>query len=154
MRRRVLIGLIGLAAGAAFWRPLKLFARQQTAKVTGCLERDAASSADAYKLIADVDGRPRIYHLRAPKEIDLRAAVGKLAAVSGLLTRERVAGRDVDVISVKSLDIVSDKCGGNRQPEVVDDLERWSGEGGSQPVTTPTPPSGGPTRQSSRSPRQ
>ena len=131
MRRRVLIGLIGLAAGAAFWRPLKLFARQQTAKVTGCVERDAASSADAYKLIADADGRPRIYHLRAPKEIDLRAAVGKLAAVTGILTRERVAGRDVDVLSLKSLEIVSDKCGGSRRPDTVDDLARWADEGGS-----------------------
>jgi hypothetical protein len=133
MRRRVLIGLIGLAAGAAtFWRPLALLARQQSAKVTGCLERDAASSADAYKLIADADGRPRIYHLRAPKEIDLRAAVGKLVAVSGLLTREKVAGREIDVLSVKTLDVVSEKCGG-RPTDTADDLERWSGEGGSQP---------------------
>jgi hypothetical protein len=130
MRRRVLVGLIGLAAGAAFWRPLALFARQQTVKVTGCLERDAASSADAYKLIADADGRPRIYHLRAPKEIDLKAAVGKVAAVTGLLTRERVAGRDIDVISVKELAIVSEKCGGGRRPDTVEDLERWAGEGG------------------------
>ena len=130
MRRRVLIGLIGRAAGAAaFWRPLALLARQQTAKVTGCLERDAASSADAYKLIADADGRPRIYHLRAPKEIDLRAAVGKLVAVSGLLTREKVAGREIDVLSVKTLDVVSEKCGG-RPTDTVDDLERWADEGG------------------------
>jgi hypothetical protein len=111
MRRRVLIGLIGLAAGVALWRPLSLLAHQQTAKVTGCVERDAASSADAYKLIADADGRPRIYHLRAPKEIDLKAAVGKLAAVSGVLTRERAAGREIDVLSVKTLDIVADRCG-------------------------------------------
>jgi hypothetical protein len=147
MRRRVLFGLIGLAAGAALWRPLALFARQQTVKVTGCVERDAASSADAYKLITDVDGRPRVYQLRAPKEIDLRAAVGKVAAVSGLLTRERITGRDVDVLSIKTLDIVADKCGGRRE-ETVDDLERWSGEGGSQPVVTPTPPSGGPNELS------
>lgn len=133
MRRRVLVGLVGLAAGAAFWRPLALFARQQTAKVTGCVERDAASSADAYRLIADADGRPRIYHLRAPKEIDLKAAVGKLAAVTGILTRERAAGRDIDVLSVKELAIVSEKCGG-RRPDTVDDLERWAGEGGSQPA--------------------
>ncbi len=132
MRRRVLFGLIGLAAGAALWRPLALFARQQTVKVTGCLERDAASSADAYKLIADADGRPRIYHLRAPKEIDLRSVVGKMAAVSGLQTRERVAGRDVDVISVKGVEVVSEKCGGDRRADTVEDLERWSGEGGSQ----------------------
>jgi hypothetical protein len=130
MRRRVLFGLIGLAAGAAFWRPLALLARQQTVKVTGCVERDAASSADAYKLVADADGRPRLYLLRAPKEIDLRAAVGKLAAVSGVLTRERVTGRDVDVLSLKTLEIVADKCGGRRQEETVDDLARWSGEGG------------------------
>lgn len=132
MRRRVLIGLVGLAAGLAFWRPLSLLARQQTAKLTGCVERDAASSTEAYKLIADVEGRPRIYQLRAPKEIDLRAAVGKLAAISGVLTRERAAGRDVDVMSIKTLDIVSDKCGG-RRAETIDDIERWSGEGGSQP---------------------
>jgi len=132
MRRRVLIGLIVLVAGAAFWRPRALLARQQTVKVTGCLERDAASSADAYKLIADADGRPRIYHLRAPKEIDLRAAVGKLAAVTGIQTRERAAGRDIDVLSVKALEIVADKCGGGNRPDTVDDLERWAGEGGSQ----------------------
>ena len=132
MRRRVLLGLIGLAAaGAAFWRPIALLGRQQTVKVTGCVERDAASSADSYKLIADADGRPRIYQLRAPKEIDLRSAVGKLAAISGLLTRERASGRDVDVLTVKSLDIVADKCGGNRRSDTVEDLERWSGEGGS-----------------------
>ena len=95
--------------------------------------RRAPRSADAYKLIADADGRPRIYHLRAPKEIDLRAAVGKLVAVSGLLTREKVAGREIDVLSVKTLDVVSDKCGG-RPTDSVDDIARWSGEGGSQPV--------------------
>jgi hypothetical protein len=147
MRRRVLFGLIGLAAGAAFWRPLTLLARQQSVKVTGCVERDAASSADAYKLVADVAGRPRLYHLRAPKEIDLRASVGKLAAVSGVLTRERITGRDVDVISIKELEIVADKCGGRREEEeTVDDLERWSGEGGSQPVVTPAPRPGGPNQ--------
>ena len=131
MRRRVLIGLIGLVAGAVLWRPRALFARQETVKVTGCLERDAASSADAYKLIADAGGRPRIYHVRAPKEIDLRAAVGKTAAVEGVLTRERVAGRDVDVLTLKSLAIVSEKCGGDRRADTADDLERWAGEGGS-----------------------
>jgi hypothetical protein len=131
MRRRLLFGLVGVAAGLAIWRPLKLFARQDTVKVTGCVERDAASSAEAYKLIADAGGRPRIYHLRAPKEIDLRVAVGKVAAVSGIQTRERVSGRDIDVISLKSLDIVSDKCGGDRASSTADDIARWSGEGGS-----------------------
>ena len=131
MRRRVLLGFIGLAAGAALWRPIALLARQQTVKVTGCVERDAASSADSNKLSADADGRPRIYQLRAPKEIDLRSAVGKLAAISGLLTRERVSGRDVDVLTVKTLDIVADKCGGSRRSDTVEDLDRWSGEGGS-----------------------
>jgi hypothetical protein len=52
-------------------------------------------------------------------------------AVSGLQTRERVAGRDIDVISIKALDIVADKCGGGRRTDTVEDLERWAGEGGS-----------------------
>jgi hypothetical protein len=145
MRRRVLIGLIGLAAGAAFWRPWSVLARQQTVKLTGCVERDAASSTEAYKLVAEADGRPRLYQLRAPKDIDLRSAVGKTAAVTGVLTRERAAGRDVEVVSIKSLEIVSDKCGQRpRQRDTVDDLERWSDEGGSQPVVTPRPRSGAP----------
>jgi len=130
MRRGVLIGLVGLLAGAALWRPWTLLARQQSVKLAGCVERDAASSADAYKLIAEAEGRPRVYQLRAPREIDLKAALGKRVAVTGLLTREKTTGREVDVLSIQSLQIVADKCGELRQ-NPLEDLSRWAGEGGS-----------------------
>lgn len=75
-------------------------------KLSGCVERDAASSAPVYKLVtARADGRPQVFVLRAPKEIDLKAAVGKRASVTGQVGRERAAGRDIDVIDVRSLDV-------------------------------------------------
>jgi len=83
------------------------------AKTTGCVERDAASSAPVYKLVTTrPDGRPQVFVLRAPKEIDLKGAVGKRATVSGQIGRERAAGRDIDVIDVRSLDITGN-CEGD-----------------------------------------
>ena len=102
---RTLIALVVLvdSGGAAV-----LAARQDppASKLSGCVERDAASSAPVYKLVtARPDGRPQVFVLRAPKEIDLKGAVGKRASVTGQVGRERAAGRDIDVIDVRSLDV-------------------------------------------------
>jgi hypothetical protein len=112
MHRRWVIAVFGLAAAAAIWKPLALLARQEPEiKVTGCVERDAAASAPTFKLVVTApESRARIYRLDAPKGIDLQAALGKTAAVTGVAMKERAAGREVDVIRVKSLEIVSDGC--------------------------------------------
>jgi hypothetical protein len=109
-RVRFIAGL-GLAAilAVALLRPVA--ANQEPVKLTGCVERDAAANAPTYKLIVMVDNRPHVYVLDAPKEIDLRAVVGKTAAVTGVPRVERAAGRDVNVLGVRSLDIVSQGCG-------------------------------------------
>lgn len=109
-RIRFLAG-IGLAAivTVALLRPVA--ARQEQIKVTGCVERDAAASAATYKLVVMVDNRPRVYVLDAPKEIDLRAVVGKTAAVTGVPRVDHVAGRDVNVLGVRALDVVAAGCG-------------------------------------------
>lgn len=109
-RVRFLAGL-GLAAivSVALLRPVA--AKQESVKLTGCVERDAAASAATYKLVVMIDNRPRVYVLDAPKEIDLRGVVGKTAAVTGVPRVEHAAGRDINVLGVKSLDIVSQGCG-------------------------------------------
>jgi hypothetical protein len=111
MPRVKFIAGLGLAAIAtvALLRPVA--AHQEPVKLTGCVERDAAASAATYKLVVMVDNRPRIYVLDAPKEIDLRGVVGKTAAVTGVPRVEHVAGRDVNVLGVRSLDVVSQGCG-------------------------------------------
>jgi hypothetical protein len=111
MPRVKFIAGLGLAAIAtvALLRPVA--ANQESVKLTGCVERDAAASAATYKLVVMVDNRPRVYVLDAPKEIDLRGVVGKTAAVTGVPRVEHVAGRDINVLGVKSLDVVSQGCG-------------------------------------------
>jgi len=109
-RIRFLAGL-GLAAivTVAMLRPVA--ARQESVKLTGCVERDAAASAPTYKLVVMVESRPRVYVLDAPKEIDLRGVVGKTAAITGVPRVEHAAGRDINVLGVRSLDIISASCG-------------------------------------------
>jgi hypothetical protein len=80
--------------------------------VTGCVERDAASRAPIFKLIVpQPDGGSRIYQLSAPASVDLPAVVGKTAEVSGTVTVEKRARRDVHVLTIKTLKVVSDRCG-------------------------------------------
>lgn len=111
MPRVRFIAAFGLAAivTVALLRPVA--ASQESVKLTGCVERDAAASAVTYKLVVMIDNRPRVYVLDAPKDVDLRGVVGKTAAVTGVPRVEHVAGRDINVLGVRSLDVVAQGCG-------------------------------------------
>jgi hypothetical protein len=83
------------------------------------VERDAASRAPIFKLIVpQPDGGSLIYQLSAPASVDLPAVVGKTAEVSGTVTVEKRARRDVHVLTIKTLKVVSDRCGGLGIPGV------------------------------------
>ena len=79
--------------------------------VTGCVEKDAASSTPIYKLIVpQPDGGSVVYQLNAPGNTPVPAAVGKTAKVTGPVTIEKRAGRDIRVITVKTFEVVADGC--------------------------------------------
>ena len=85
--------------------------KDQSVLVTGCIERDAAATTTIYKLI---ESRPKapatIYQLNAPDPSVVAAAVGKMAKVTGVVSLERRAGRDVRVLTIKAFEVVADRC--------------------------------------------
>jgi hypothetical protein len=111
---RTLIAAIGLSLVIGGDLPASLAAWQEPPlKVTGCVERDAASRTPAFKLVVvHPESRTKVYVLRAPKEIDVGGAVGKLAAVTGDVVREHAAGREIEILNVKALEVVNNECKG------------------------------------------
>ena len=113
-RTLVVIGVlallgVGVGVGAL---TLSIAPQAPATTVTGCVERDAASRMPIFKLMVPLpDGGTRIYQLNAPASIDLAAAVGKTAAVTGTVSVEKRAGRDVHVLAVTALKVVADRCG-------------------------------------------
>ena len=105
----VTVGLLALLGGLT---STHFVAKQDPpVTVTGCVERDAAASAAIFKLIVPLpEGRTRIYQLNAPKDIDVPAAAGKTAEVSGSVTVEKRGGREIQVLAVKTFKVVSDRC--------------------------------------------
>jgi len=100
--------LISSATLSPFDQPVL---QERTIEATGCVERDAAASTAIYKLIvAQPDGVSAIYQLNAPGSSAVPAAVGKTAKVSGALSLERRAGREVKVLTVKTFEVVADRC--------------------------------------------
>ena len=99
--------LISGATLAPFDQPVQ----ERTVTVTGCVERDAAASTPIYKLIVpQQDSTSVIYQLNAPETAAVAAAVGKTAQVSGVVTIEKRAGREIKVLAVKSFEVVAERC--------------------------------------------
>lgn len=93
---------------------LRLPGEAQTASVTmtGCVERDAAARVPLFKLVVtQPDGGSRLYQLNAPANVDLPAAVGKIAEATGTVAIEKRGGRDVHVLTVRAFKIVAARCG-------------------------------------------
>ena len=79
--------------------------------VTGCIERDAAASTPIYKVVVpQPDGGSVIYQLNAPGNATVTSAVGKTAQVTGGITIEKRAGREIKVLTVTKLEVVSEGC--------------------------------------------
>jgi hypothetical protein len=98
----VLVGVLALAQP-----PTDVRAQDgDTVTVSGCLERDAASRAVVYKLIA----RDVIYRLTAPATINLAAELGHTIEVTGTLTRREAGGREELSIAVRQMKTVSNQC--------------------------------------------
>ncbi len=75
--------------------------------VTGCVEKDAASSTPMFKLVTPPPSA-KIYRLSAPKEIDVASHVGHTVDVTGMVT-ERQGSREPD-LAVSKLTMVRDSC--------------------------------------------
>ena len=75
--------------------------------VTGCIEKDAASSVPIYKLVVPPPNS-KIYRLSAPKEIDVASHVGHTVDVTGVAT-ERQGSREPE-LAVSRLTMVRDSC--------------------------------------------
>jgi hypothetical protein len=105
-RAAIVFALMGSVAAAA-----SPAARDQLVTVTGCVERDAATSVPIYTLVVpQPEGGSTIYQLNAPGNTAVPSAVGKMARVSGVPTSEKRAGREIRVISVKTIDVVAETC--------------------------------------------
>ena len=91
--------------------PAEELLQEQSVTVTGCIERDAAAAAAIYKVVvAQPDGSSVIYQLNAPGSSAVPAAVGKTAQVSGGVSVEKRAGREIKVLTVKTFEVVADGC--------------------------------------------
>ena len=89
--------------------------QEKPVTVTGCIERDAAASTPIYKVVVpQPDGGSVIYQLNAPGNAAVAAAVGKTAQVTGAVTIEKRAGREVKILTVSKFDVVADGCRDDR----------------------------------------
>ena len=85
--------------------------QERPVTVTGCIERDAAASTPIFKVVVpQPDGGSVIYQLNAPGNNAVSAAVGKTAQVTGNVTIEKRAGREIKVLTVTKFDVVADGC--------------------------------------------
>ena len=85
--------------------------QERPVTVTGCIERDAAASTPIYKVVVpQPDGGSVIYQLNAPGNAAVTSAVGKTAQVTGGITIEKRAGREIKVLTVTKFEVVADGC--------------------------------------------
>ncbi|MCC7010311.1 MAG: hypothetical protein IT184_16000 [Acidobacteria bacterium] len=75
----------------------------QAITVVGCVERDAASRADIYKLVVKANGGSRIYRLSAGGNVDIPGALGRTVEVTGTVGAN-------DVLTVQKMRTVSERC--------------------------------------------
>ncbi len=82
---------------------------QESREVTvrGCVERDAASRAPVYKLVA----QGQIYALQPAGNVDLAGALGHTVEATGAVSkRETARGREENVMAVRAIKSVSPTC--------------------------------------------
>ena len=95
--------VVGSAVQAA--SPLTQESREVT--VRGCVERDAASRAPVYKLVA----QGQIYNLQPAGKVDLAGALGHTVEATGTVTtRETGRGREENVMAVRAIKSISPSC--------------------------------------------
>ena len=77
------------------------------ATVRGCVERDAASRAPVYKLVAQGE----VFHLEPAGKVDLAGALGHTVEATGTVTK-RVTGRnrEENVMAVRAIKSISPNC--------------------------------------------
>ncbi len=111
MKHKLLPALAFVAlSGSAVSADQDMF-QEQAITVTGCIEKDAAASTAIYKIIvSQPDGSSVIYQLNAPGSSAVPAAVGKTAQVTGAVSIEKRAGREIKVITVKTFEVVAEGC--------------------------------------------
>ena len=110
-RSRWLSALVVVAASGVAALTALTVSQGAAITVTGCIERDAASSQPIYKVVvAEQGGGSTIYQLNAADPAPVSAAVGKMARVSGAVSIEKRAGREIKVLAVKSFDVVAEGC--------------------------------------------
>lgn len=101
-------GPLLFALVCAAWAPSRQATAPEDLTVRGCVERDAASRVEIFRLVV-IPGN-HIYRLTAPKAIDVGAQVGHFVEVTGTLSA--AAGgqnRDQD-LTVKTLTSLRDSC--------------------------------------------
>src|SRR5262245_13083271 len=93
---RVWTALMFVAASTAAALAAVPTPQDRVVTVTGCVERDAASSTPIYKVVvAESGGGSTIYQLNTSDPAAASAAVGKMAKVSGAVSIEKRAGREI-----------------------------------------------------------
>lgn len=110
-RRLILVAVGFLAVSGAVVANYTIADQERTVTVTGCVERDAASTTPVYKIIVpQTGGKTEIYQLTSENAAEVSASVGKTARVTGTVVVEKRAGREIKVLQVKELAVMADKC--------------------------------------------
>jgi hypothetical protein len=95
--------VVGSAVQAA--SPVTQESRDVT--VRGCVERDAASRAPVYKLVA----QGQIYHLEPAGKVDLAGVLGHTVEATGsVTTRETGRNRQENVLAVRAIKSIAPNC--------------------------------------------
>jgi hypothetical protein len=111
LRNKLVTAVAVVALSGSVVSADRVMIQEPAVTVTGCIEKDAAASTAIYKIIvSQPDGGSVIYQLNAPGSSAVPAAVGKTAQVSGAVSIEKRAGREIKVITVKTFEVVADGC--------------------------------------------
>ena len=111
LNKKLLLAIAFVALSGAAVSADRGLTQEPAVTVTGCVEKDAAASTPIFKIIvSQPDGGSVIYQLNAPGNSAVPAAVGKTAQVTGAVSIEKRAGREIKVITVKTFEVVADGC--------------------------------------------
>ena len=103
MRSKLVTAVAVVALSGSVVSADRVMIQEPAVTVTGCIEKDAAASTAIYKIIvSQPDGGSVIYQLNAPGSSAVPAAVGKTAQVSGAVSIEKRAGREMGFLFVAS----------------------------------------------------
>jgi hypothetical protein len=107
MTMHLAIAVLVLTLGAGIQAGSDVAQGDRDVTVRGCVERDAASRAAIYKLVAG----DRIYRLEPAGKVDLAGVLGHTVDATGTVsTRETPRGRPESILSVSSVKSVSTTC--------------------------------------------